>query len=63
MKQDWNHLLFLHWILPTKEIQSQLPEGLFVDTYEGNAYVGIVPFYMEKNTPCLLSTSPSYFVV
>lgn len=51
MRQDWSHLLFLHWAVSPEEIQARLPEGLFVDTYEGNAYLGVVPFFMEKIRP------------
>lgn len=46
MKQSWRELLFLHWNYDPVEIQKLLPEGLTIDTYEGAAWVGIVPFFM-----------------
>jgi uncharacterized protein len=46
MKQNWRELLFLHWRMNPVEIQSLLPKGLTVDTYDGCAWVGIVPFFM-----------------
>ena len=42
--QDWHHLLFLHWEVPPGELQSLLPAGLDLDTFEGKAYVSLVPF-------------------
>jgi uncharacterized protein len=51
MYQRWLHLLFLHWPLATDIVQRTLPEGLEVDTFEGNAWVGIVPFFMRGVRP------------
>ncbi|MGJ8678277.1 MAG: YqjF family protein [Akkermansiaceae bacterium] len=63
MKQDWSHLLFLHWEFSIDEIQARLPEGIYVDTFEGKAYLGIVPFFMEKIRPSYCPSVPgiSYF--
>jgi uncharacterized protein len=44
LHQNWHHLLFLHWEVPVAEIQSLLPLRLTADTFEGKAYVGLVPF-------------------
>lgn len=46
MHQKWHHLLFLHWEMPAGELQALIPPQLTVDTFEGNAYVGLVPFTM-----------------
>lgn len=51
MRQEWTHLLFLHWEVDAEMIQARLPKGLFVDTFEGKAYLGLVPFFMEKIRP------------
>lgn len=58
MHQDWANLLFLHWEFPADSIQSRLPEGLYVDTFEGQAYMGIVPFFMKKVRPSYLPSLP-----
>lgn len=51
MYQSWRHLLFLHWQVEPELIQATLPTGLTVDTCDGAAYVGIVPFYMRGIRP------------
>ncbi len=64
MYQSWQKLLFLHWEVDAAEIQNLLPEGLYVDTFENSAYVGIVPFYMWNIRPRYLPALPwvSYFL-
>lgn len=51
MYQKWRDLLFLHWAYEPAEIQQTLPPGLVVDTFEGKAYLGIVPFFMRDVRP------------
>ena len=46
MHQNWHHLLFLHWEVPPEELQRLIPQELTVDTFEGKAYIGLVPFTM-----------------
>ena len=58
MLQKWRDLLFLHWEYPTEAIQRTLPEGLSVDTFEGKAYLGIVPFFMRDVRPPILPALP-----
>lgn len=48
MHQNWRDLLFLHWACDPSVIQATLPQGLFVDTFQGSAYIGIVPFFIEN---------------
>lgn len=58
MYQSWLELLFLHWRISPAQIQETLPEGLYVDTFDGDAYLGIVPFLMRKIRPRGLFTVP-----
>jgi uncharacterized protein len=51
MFQRWCHLLFLHWPLEPQTIQSTLPSGLEVDTFAGQGWIGIVPFFMRGVRP------------
>lgn len=48
MYQEWRNLLFLHWKWDKDKIQEKLPEGLFVDTFEDNAYITILPFFIQN---------------
>lgn len=49
--QRWHELLFLHWKFPPDTIQRLLPEGLEVDTFDGDTFVGVVPFTMRDVSP------------
>jgi uncharacterized protein YqjF (DUF2071 family) len=51
MFQNWSHLSFLHWTFPPKTIRPLLPPGLELDTFDGKAYVGLVPFTMSGVRP------------
>jgi len=48
MTQRWNDLLFAHWPVPAAQITALLPHGLAVDTFDGSAWVGVVPFWMDR---------------
>lgn len=52
MYQSWQRLLFLHWRIDPAVIQKRLPLGLTVDTFDGSAWIGVVPFYMRNIRPC-----------
>ena len=58
MDQKWRNLLFQHWEYDAAAIQSTLPPGLFVDTFEGKAYIGITPFSMQGVKPKLFPSIP-----
>lgn len=51
MRQNWRRLAFLHWAVDPKTVQVTLPEGLAVETWEGRAWLAIVPFAMERVRP------------
>ncbi len=64
MFQRWEDLLFLHWKWASDEIQRTLPASLTVDTHEGEAWLGVVPFFMRAVRPARLPPVPwlSYFL-
>lgn len=45
---DWEDLLFLHWRIDAAALARVLPEGLEVETHDGSAWLGVVPFRMER---------------
>jgi uncharacterized protein YqjF (DUF2071 family) len=58
MRQRWAHLLFLHWAWDAAAVQRTLPAGLTVDTHEGHAWLGLVPFFMQRVRPAGLPAVP-----
>jgi uncharacterized protein YqjF (DUF2071 family) len=48
MSQRWNDLLFAHWPMRGAEVEALLPEGLEADVFQGSAWIGVVPFWMDK---------------
>jgi uncharacterized protein len=53
MYQCWHDLLFMHWPVPVKALRSQLPESLEldIDTFDGHAWLAVVPFRMSDIYP------------
>lgn len=58
MYQTWRHLLFLHWKYDASVLQRTLPDGLTIDTFDGNAWIAVVPFFMQKVRPRFCPTVP-----
>lgn len=48
MTQQWCDLAYIHWRYDPAVVQSLLPEGLEVDTFDGSAWVGLIPFSMRN---------------
>jgi uncharacterized protein YqjF (DUF2071 family) len=46
-RQTWRDLLFVHWAVPVETLRRLVPAPLSIDTFEGRAYVGLVPFTMH----------------
>lgn len=44
--QSWRNLLFAHYRVPVETLRPLIPEPLELDTFDGYAYVGIVPFFL-----------------
>ena len=47
MLQGWKKITYAHWPIEPDQVQSRLPSGLFVDTFGGSAWVGLVAFHMQ----------------
>jgi uncharacterized protein YqjF (DUF2071 family) len=48
MTQRWNDLLFAHWPVAPSALAGLLPEGLQIDTFMGSAWLGVVPFWLDR---------------
>jgi len=46
MAQTWRDLLFAHWRVPVDVLRAAVPAPLEIDTKDGDAWVGLVPFRM-----------------
>jgi len=49
--QRWRSLLFVHVAVPVERLRPLVPAALALDTFEGRAYVGIIPFAMHDVRP------------
>jgi uncharacterized protein len=47
MRQQWLDLAYVHWRYDPAVVQALLPAGLEVDTFDGSAWVGLIPFSMR----------------
>lgn len=47
LRQRWAELAYFHWRYPADEVRRLLPDGIAVDTFDGDAWVGLIPFVMR----------------
>jgi uncharacterized protein YqjF (DUF2071 family) len=52
--QTWSALTFVHWPYEPAELRRLLPPQIEVDTFEGRAWVGLVPFLLTVRPPSRL---------
>lgn len=45
---QWTELAFLHWPVDPAPLRRLLPSGLELDTRDGDAWLGVVPFRMRR---------------
>lgn len=58
MYQVWDQLLFLHWPVDVKELRRLVPLGLEIDTWQGQAWIGVTPFTISGVRPPLTPAVP-----
>lgn len=46
IEMGWRHLLFAHWPIPPDVMRAHVPPELELDLYDGQAWLGVVPFLM-----------------
>jgi uncharacterized protein len=48
MQMGWRDLAFLHWPLPASVVRPHVPPELELDLWDGQSWIGVVPFWMEE---------------
>jgi uncharacterized protein len=49
--QRWRSLLFVHWEVPPALLRPLVAPELEIDSFEGKAYVGLIPFEIPEARP------------
>jgi uncharacterized protein YqjF (DUF2071 family) len=58
MHQTWQDLLFAHWPVADRALRPLVPASLTVQTFEGQAWLGITPFLLTGLRPRGLPALP-----
>jgi uncharacterized protein YqjF (DUF2071 family) len=58
MAMQWHDLLFLHWRVPADALRPHIPPGLELQTFDGAAWLGVVPFRMAGVRPRAIPALP-----
>jgi uncharacterized protein YqjF (DUF2071 family) len=51
MSMVWEDLLFMHWPIDPKEMRKIVPDQFELDLFDGQAWLGVVPFRMSGVRP------------
>lgn len=62
LEQQWDDLLFIHWPIPYETLRPYVPQALKLETYHGQAWIGVIPFRASINRPRLLPWSLGSYV-
>ena len=58
MSQTWHDLLFAHWPVDKEALRALVPSRFELDLFEGEAWVGVVPFHMTNVAPRFVPALP-----
>ncbi len=58
MRMTWSDLLFAHWPVEPELLRPHLPIGMELDTRDGAAWIGVVPFLMSGVAPRCIPSIP-----
>ncbi len=51
MRQIWANIVWCHWPVDPAQVAAVLPAGLTPELFDGQAWVGLIPFSMERLRP------------
>lgn len=57
-KHVWSNLLFAHWPVPVETLSPLVPSRLSIDTYNGVAWIALVPFTLSGVRPWWWPATP-----
>ncbi len=58
MTQTWNDLLFAHWPVDAAVLRERVPPSFELDLFDGQAWIGVVPFHMTNVAPRFVPALP-----
>jgi uncharacterized protein len=58
LKMRWHDLAFLHWPVDAELLREHIPPGLELETFDGTAWLGVVPFRMSSVGPRFVPPIP-----
>jgi uncharacterized protein YqjF (DUF2071 family) len=58
MAMEWRDLLFAHWPVPAAALRGLIPPTLELQTFDGYAWLGVVPFRMSNVRPRMVPAVP-----
>jgi uncharacterized protein YqjF (DUF2071 family) len=58
MAMRWHDLLFAHWRVAVDTLRPLVPEPFEIETFDGTAWLGVVPFRMSGVRPRVLPPMP-----
>lgn len=60
MQQSWGKLLFIHWRCDVEQLRHLLPAELELETFDGSAWIAVVPFTMWDTRARFLPPLPGF---
>lgn len=58
ISMSWHDVLFMHWPVPEGSLRHLIPPALELDTFDGSAWLGVVPFRMSGVRPRFAPSFP-----
>lgn len=54
----WHELLFMHWRVEASLLRPLVPRSLEIETFDGSAWIGVIPFRMSSTRPRFVPAVP-----